>query len=157
MFQERRNFVRSPPTGVSFEFELEQFLPVAQATLAADPNLEKMRFELVPKTWVYHICIKIHKMQCDFYVTYFSIIVSSSKCSRDTFFYLSHVSILYYMYYKDWLIVMVCIKILIVICCVFNFLIIKIYRSLSRYTLVSCILWWFTLIVYSFFLRLNFN
>lgn len=50
MFQDRRNFVRSPPTGVSFEFELEAFLPVAQATLAADPNLEKMRFELVPKT-----------------------------------------------------------------------------------------------------------
>ncbi|XP_069990440.1 synapse-associated protein of 47 kDa isoform X4 [Penaeus vannamei] len=47
---DRRNFVRSPPTGVSFEFELEAFLPVAQATLAADPNLEKMRFELVPKT-----------------------------------------------------------------------------------------------------------
>ncbi|RXG68152.1 Synapse-associated protein 1, partial [Armadillidium vulgare] len=36
-------------TGVNFEFELEQFLPVAEATLAADPNLEKMRFELVPK------------------------------------------------------------------------------------------------------------
>lgn len=52
-FQDRRNFVRSPPTGVSFEFELEAFLPVAQATLAADPNLEKMRFELVPKTWVF--------------------------------------------------------------------------------------------------------
>lgn len=47
---DRRNFVRSPPTGVSFEFELEAFLPVATATLAADPNLEKMRFELVPKT-----------------------------------------------------------------------------------------------------------
>ncbi|XP_066973797.1 synapse-associated protein 1 isoform X2 [Macrobrachium rosenbergii] len=47
---DRRNFVRSPPTGVSFEFDLEAFLPVAQATLAADPNLEKMRFELVPKT-----------------------------------------------------------------------------------------------------------
>ncbi|XP_068218926.1 synapse-associated protein 1-like isoform X2 [Palaemon carinicauda] len=46
---DRRNFVRSPPTGVSFEFDLEAFLPVAQATLAADPNLEKMRFELVPK------------------------------------------------------------------------------------------------------------
>ncbi|XP_076041647.1 synapse-associated protein 47kD isoform X2 [Oratosquilla oratoria] len=46
---DRRNFVRSPPTGVTFEFELEAFLPVAQATLAADENLEKMRFELVPK------------------------------------------------------------------------------------------------------------
>lgn len=46
---DRRNFVRAPPTGVSFEFDLEAFLPVAQATLEADPNLEKMRFELVPK------------------------------------------------------------------------------------------------------------
>ncbi|KAK3866836.1 hypothetical protein Pcinc_027655, partial [Petrolisthes cinctipes] len=46
---DQRNFVRSPPTGVSFEFDLEAFLPVAQATLAADPNLEKMRFTLVPK------------------------------------------------------------------------------------------------------------
>jgi len=46
---DRRNFVRAPPTGVSFEFELEAFLPIAQATLEADPNLEKMRFELVPK------------------------------------------------------------------------------------------------------------
>ncbi|CAL4088698.1 unnamed protein product [Meganyctiphanes norvegica] len=46
---DRRNFVRAPPTGVCFEFELEAFLPVAQATLEADPNLEKMRFELVPK------------------------------------------------------------------------------------------------------------
>lgn len=47
---DRRNFVRNPPAGVNFEFDLESFLPVAQATLAADPNLEKMRFELVPKT-----------------------------------------------------------------------------------------------------------
>lgn len=46
---ERKNFVRNPPTGVIFEFDLDQFLPVAQATLAADPGLEKMRFELVPK------------------------------------------------------------------------------------------------------------
>ncbi|KAG0723571.1 Synapse-associated protein [Chionoecetes opilio] len=47
---DRRNFVRQPPAGVNFEFELESFLPVAQATLAKDPNLENMRFELVPKT-----------------------------------------------------------------------------------------------------------
>ncbi|KAF2353696.1 BSD domain [Trinorchestia longiramus] len=47
--QERKNFVRNPPTGVIFEFDLDQFLPVAQATLAADSSLEKMRFELVPK------------------------------------------------------------------------------------------------------------
>lgn len=46
---ERKNFVRNPTTGVSFEFDLEQFLPVAQATLAVDSNLEDMRFQLVPK------------------------------------------------------------------------------------------------------------
>jgi len=46
---ERKNFVRNPTEGVTFEFELEQFLPVAQATLAADPALQDMRFQLVPK------------------------------------------------------------------------------------------------------------
>jgi len=46
---ERKNFVRNPTEGVHFEFELEQFLPVAQATLAADPQLQDMRFQLVPK------------------------------------------------------------------------------------------------------------
>jgi len=46
---DRRNFVRSPPAGVQFQFDYETFYPVAQATLAVDPNLETMRFELVPK------------------------------------------------------------------------------------------------------------
>ncbi|KAG8230945.1 hypothetical protein J437_LFUL002978 [Ladona fulva] len=46
---DRRNFVRSPPAGVEFQFDLESFMPVAQATLAQDPNLQQMRFELVPK------------------------------------------------------------------------------------------------------------
>ena len=49
MRQDRRNFVRSPPAGVQFQFDYETFYPVAQATLAVDPNLETMRFELVPK------------------------------------------------------------------------------------------------------------
>ncbi|KAF4517619.1 hypothetical protein B566_EDAN002850 [Ephemera danica] len=47
--QDRRSFVRAPPTGVTFEFDHESFTPVAQALLAEDPELEKMRFELVPK------------------------------------------------------------------------------------------------------------
>jgi BSD domain len=34
---------------VTFEFDYETFTPVAQALLAEDPELEKMRFELVPK------------------------------------------------------------------------------------------------------------
>ncbi|XP_063242693.1 LOW QUALITY PROTEIN: synapse-associated protein 1 [Bacillus rossius redtenbacheri] len=46
---DRRNFVRSPPAGVEFQFDYEVSYPVAMATLAEDPNLEKMRFELVPK------------------------------------------------------------------------------------------------------------
>ncbi|XP_067013012.1 synapse-associated protein 1 isoform X2 [Anabrus simplex] len=46
---DRRNFVRSPPAGVDFQFDYEVSYPIAMATLAEDPNLEKMRFELVPK------------------------------------------------------------------------------------------------------------
>ncbi|KAK3926214.1 Synapse-associated protein of 47 kDa, partial [Frankliniella fusca] len=46
---DRRNFVRSPPAGVEFNFDYDVTFPVAQAILAEDPNLEKMRFELVPK------------------------------------------------------------------------------------------------------------
>ncbi|XP_012251191.2 synapse-associated protein of 47 kDa isoform X3 [Athalia rosae] len=46
---DRRNFVRAPPPGVEFVWDFEAAQPVAQATLALDPNLETMRFELVPK------------------------------------------------------------------------------------------------------------
>ncbi|KAF6205777.1 hypothetical protein GE061_019951 [Apolygus lucorum] len=46
---DRRNFVRAPPEGVDFSFDYETQFPVCQAILAEDPNLEKMRFELVPK------------------------------------------------------------------------------------------------------------
>ncbi|KZS14780.1 Synapse-associated protein 1 [Daphnia magna] len=46
---DRRNFVRSPPAGVQFQFDYDSFYPIALATLAEDPNLETMRFELVPK------------------------------------------------------------------------------------------------------------
>uniref|UniRef100_T1JJR8 BSD domain-containing protein n=1 Tax=Strigamia maritima TaxID=126957 RepID=T1JJR8_STRMM len=46
---DRRNFLRSPPTGVSFQFNYDTMHPIAQATLAEDENLQKMRFELVPK------------------------------------------------------------------------------------------------------------
>lgn len=47
--QDKRNFVRSPPVGVDFCFNYETSYPVALAILAEDPNLEKMRFDLVPK------------------------------------------------------------------------------------------------------------
>ncbi|XP_025410079.1 synapse-associated protein of 47 kDa isoform X2 [Sipha flava] len=46
---DRRNFVRSPPVGIDFSFNYETSYPVAMAILAEDPNLEKMRFDLVPK------------------------------------------------------------------------------------------------------------
>ncbi|CAG9793184.1 unnamed protein product [Diatraea saccharalis] len=46
---DRRNFVRAPPAGVEFEFDYDKMYPVAVAIMAEDPNLEKMRFELVPK------------------------------------------------------------------------------------------------------------
>ncbi|XP_032454515.1 synapse-associated protein of 47 kDa isoform X8 [Nasonia vitripennis] len=46
---DRRNFVRAPPPGVDFAWDFEAVQPMAQATLALDPNLETMRFELVPK------------------------------------------------------------------------------------------------------------
>ncbi|PAA85678.1 hypothetical protein BOX15_Mlig032337g1 [Macrostomum lignano] len=47
--KDTRNFLRSPPQGASFSFDLESCSPVAMATLEVDDNLRKMRFELVPK------------------------------------------------------------------------------------------------------------
>lgn len=46
---DRRNFVRSPPSGVSFTWDWEEMAPVARAVLKEDPNLESMRYQLVPK------------------------------------------------------------------------------------------------------------
>lgn len=46
---DERNFLRSPPSGVDFGFDLGQKMPIAMATLNEDKNLEKMRFQLVPK------------------------------------------------------------------------------------------------------------
>ncbi|XP_023954009.1 synapse-associated protein of 47 kDa [Bicyclus anynana] len=46
---DRRNFVRAPPAGVEFEFDYDKMYPVAVAIMTEDNNLEKMRFDLVPK------------------------------------------------------------------------------------------------------------
>ncbi|XP_026474141.1 synapse-associated protein of 47 kDa isoform X2 [Ctenocephalides felis] len=46
---DRRNFVRAPPAGVDFAFDYDVSYPTAIAIMAEDPNLEEMRFELVPK------------------------------------------------------------------------------------------------------------
>lgn len=50
--QDKKNFVRNPPAGVQFDFDLQSSLPVALAILKEDPNLAKMRFEIVPKLYV---------------------------------------------------------------------------------------------------------
>lgn len=47
--QDKRNFVRSPPAGVLFDFDMESSFGVALALLREDPELAKMRYELVPK------------------------------------------------------------------------------------------------------------
>lgn len=47
--QDKRNFVRGPPSDASFQFDAQQSYPIALSLLKEDPNLGKMRFELVPK------------------------------------------------------------------------------------------------------------
>lgn len=49
ILQDKRNFLRSPPTGVMFDFNFDSMYPVAKVMLKEDPALEKMRFEIVPK------------------------------------------------------------------------------------------------------------
>ncbi|XP_013790690.1 synapse-associated protein 1-like, partial [Limulus polyphemus] len=47
--KDKRNFMRNPPTGVQFQFSVDSIYPVASIMLEEDPELRKMRFELVPK------------------------------------------------------------------------------------------------------------
>lgn len=47
--QDRRNFVRSPPSDADYQFDPQQCYPIALSLMKEDPNLGKMRFELVPK------------------------------------------------------------------------------------------------------------
>lgn len=47
--QEKRNFLRDPPPGANYHFDMTSMYPVALATLEVDENLKQMRFELVPK------------------------------------------------------------------------------------------------------------
>jgi len=47
--EDKRNFLRAPPTGVDFDFEYSSVASHAVVLLEADPNLQKMRYELVPK------------------------------------------------------------------------------------------------------------
>ncbi|XP_075751821.1 synapse-associated protein 47kD isoform X2 [Rhipicephalus microplus] len=71
---DKRNFVRSPPVGIMFEFDMDTMSPVAMALLQEDSDLEKMRFELVPK-WI---------PETDFWRNYFyrvSLIKQSTQLS----------------------------------------------------------------------------
>ena len=46
-----RNFLVDPPPGAQFAFDYDSYASTAVATMAADPELEKMRYELVPKKY----------------------------------------------------------------------------------------------------------
>ena len=47
--QDKRNFVRAPPAGVTFEFDYASVSATALALIQEDPQLDAMRYELVPK------------------------------------------------------------------------------------------------------------
>ena len=47
--QDKRNFVRSPPAGVEFSFDMNTSYPIALSLLREDPALSTMRYTLVPK------------------------------------------------------------------------------------------------------------
>lgn len=47
--QDKRNFVRGPPNDSDFVYDPDTCLPTALSLLKEDPNLGKMRYELVPK------------------------------------------------------------------------------------------------------------
>ncbi|XP_047437580.1 synapse-associated protein 1-like [Mugil cephalus] len=46
---DKRNFLRDPPAGVQFHFNMEQMYPLATVMLEEDQILNRMRFDLVPK------------------------------------------------------------------------------------------------------------
>lgn len=52
--QNKRNFVERPPsTGqATWAFRLADHLPVAEAAVAGDPRLQRLRFSLVPLQYV---------------------------------------------------------------------------------------------------------
>ncbi|GBC00503.1 hypothetical protein RclHR1_03880013 [Rhizophagus clarus] len=46
--QDKRNFTISPPENTNFQFDMNVYFQTALAALNADPNLKRMRFDLVP-------------------------------------------------------------------------------------------------------------
>ncbi|KAF9980175.1 Synapse-associated protein 1 [Modicella reniformis] len=47
--KDKRNFLLPPPPGTDFVFDMIAYSSTATATLTQDPNLDKMRFYLVPR------------------------------------------------------------------------------------------------------------
>ncbi|XP_013788679.1 synapse-associated protein of 47 kDa-like [Limulus polyphemus] len=47
--QDKKNFLRSPPSGAQFNYDHDSFLPIVKALIENDPNLESMKQDLVPK------------------------------------------------------------------------------------------------------------
>ncbi|XP_076373461.1 uncharacterized protein LOC143258427 [Tachypleus tridentatus] len=47
--QDKKNFLRSPPSSAQFDYDHDSFLPVTKALIENDPNLESMKQDLVPK------------------------------------------------------------------------------------------------------------
>merc|ERR1719347_345439 len=47
--EDKRNFLRAPPSGVNFDFEYSGVAAHAMVLLQEDPNLKQLRYELVPK------------------------------------------------------------------------------------------------------------
>ncbi|KAF9907389.1 hypothetical protein EC991_010949 [Linnemannia zychae] len=53
--KDKRNFLLPPPPGSDFIFDMKVYSSTAMATLKEDPNLNKMRFHLVPKEVEEHV------------------------------------------------------------------------------------------------------
>lgn len=91
--------MRSPPAGVEFNFEFEVTYPIALAILAEDPNLEKMRFELVPKVYVFlfdkYFCLKkniplfCHQLHLLFFAHFDLYSISEENFWRNYFYRVS--------------------------------------------------------------------
>uniref|UniRef100_A0AAQ4PG31 Synapse associated protein 1 n=1 Tax=Gasterosteus aculeatus aculeatus TaxID=481459 RepID=A0AAQ4PG31_GASAC len=61
---DKRNFVRDPPAGVQFHFDMEQMYPLAAVMLEEDQLLNRMRFDLVPKQSVLSVCVCVCVCVC---------------------------------------------------------------------------------------------
>jgi hypothetical protein len=48
---DQRNFLVDPPPGAQFLFDYDTYASTAIAAMAADPELERLRYSLVPKKY----------------------------------------------------------------------------------------------------------